>query len=88
VSDRTPSQRSQQARRAAYSSWARTPDPAARTAPARQRFLARFELEVDPQGTLPAAERLRRAEHAKRAYFSGLALRSSRVRAQKVRRVQ
>jgi len=44
------------------------------TAKARESFLARFEREVDPDGTLPAAERTRRAEHAKSAYFSRLAL--------------
>jgi len=65
---------------AAHSSWARTPDPAARTAPACQRFLDRFEREVDPDGTLPVAERNRRADHAKKAYFAGLALKSSKAR--------
>lgn len=38
-------------------------------------FMARFEREVDPDGTLPPAERARRAAFAKRAYFSRLALR-------------
>jgi len=80
---RTPSQRRLQARRAAHSSWARTADPVARTAAARQRFLSRFEREVDPEGKLPDEERLRRAEHAKRAYFAELALRSSRTRSRK-----
>jgi hypothetical protein len=51
------------------------------TAPARAAFLARFEREVDPDGALPAAERLRRAEHARRAHFSKLALVSARTRA-------
>jgi hypothetical protein len=83
VSNQTPSQRSQQARRAAHSSWARTPDPTARTAPARQRFLSRFEREVDPEGKLPVVERLRRADHARRAYFAKLALQSSKTRSQK-----
>lgn len=44
------------------------------TAAARIAFLARFEREVDPDGVLDSAERSRRAEHAKRAYFSRLAL--------------
>lgn len=44
------------------------------TAPARRAFLARFEREVDPDGKLAPEERARRAEHAKRAYFSRLAL--------------
>lgn len=44
------------------------------TAPARRAFMARFEREVDPEGVLDPVERSRRAEHAKRAYFSRLAL--------------
>lgn len=50
------------------------------TAPARAAFLRRFELEADPDGTLPAAERQRRAEHARKAYFHGLALASAQAR--------
>jgi hypothetical protein len=46
----------------------------------RQAFIARFELEVDPDGLLPEMERRRRAEAAKKAYFTGLALRSARAR--------
>jgi len=76
----TPAQRSLRARMAAHSSWARTPDPAARTAPARQRFLDRFEREVDPEGKLPDKERRRRAASARRAYFSALALKSAQAR--------
>jgi hypothetical protein len=48
-------------RKGAHISWARTADPAARTAPARAAMLDRFDREVDPDGTLPAAERARRA---------------------------
>jgi ribosomal 50S subunit-associated protein YjgA (DUF615 family) len=40
------------------------------TRKAREAFLARFEREVDPDGILPIEERRKRAEHAKRAYFS------------------
>ena len=40
---------------AAEISWARTHDRTARTRPARETFLKRFEKEVDPDGTLPAA---------------------------------
>ena len=32
-------------------------------------FLARFEKQVDPDGTLPEAECLRRAEAARKAHF-------------------
>lgn len=50
------------------------------TAPARRAFLERFEREVDPKGILPEAERLRRAGHARKAYFTKLSLASSRAR--------
>ena len=57
------------ARIAAEISWARTSDRSARTRPAREAFLKRFEREVDPDGKLAPDERRRRAEHAKRAYM-------------------
>lgn len=76
----TPSERSLRARIAAYESWARTEDRAARTAPARRAALERFEREVDPDGTLPPEELARRAEAAQRAYFTRLAYLSARSR--------
>lgn len=76
----SPAERRLQARLAAHESWARTSDPTSRTAPARQAFLARFEAEVDPDGVLPVEERRRRAEHARRAYYTRLALASVRAR--------
>lgn len=39
------------------------------------------ERQVDPDGVLDPAERARRAEHARRAYFTGLALKSAKARA-------
>ncbi len=51
------------------------------TRAARATFLARFEREVDPDGVLPEAERLRRAEMARKAYFARLALKSAKRRA-------
>ena len=65
---------------AAEISWSRTYDRSARTRPAREAFLRRFEREVDPNGTLPPDERHRRAEHAKRAYMLRLAKRAVAVR--------
>jgi hypothetical protein len=70
----TPAQRG---RIGAHVSWSRTPDRAARTEPGRKSFLARFEREVDPDGVLPEAERLKRAEHACKAYMQKLALASA-----------
>lgn len=76
----TPEQRSLRARMAAHLSWARTADPAARTAPAREKFDQRFLDAVDPDRKLPEKERQRRAVHARKAYFTALALKSARAR--------
>jgi hypothetical protein len=53
------------------------------TAPARSAFLLRFEREVDPDRTLPEAERQRRAHAARRAHFVRLARLSAISRANK-----
>ena len=50
------------------------------TQPARDKFLARFVEEVDPERTLSERERLRRAEHARKAYFIALARKSADAR--------
>jgi DNA-binding PadR family transcriptional regulator len=50
------------------------------TAKGREVFLRRFEDEVDPHRELPEAERRRRAEAAKRAYFTKLAYKSAKAR--------
>lgn len=42
--------------------------------------MAKFEAEVDPERVLPAAERQRRAEHKRKAYFQRLALKSAQAR--------
>lgn len=76
----TPEQRALRARLAAHRSWAQTVDPSARTAAARRAFDKRFENEVDPDHVLPDDERARRAEHARKAYFTSLALKSSGAR--------
>lgn len=54
---------------AAEVSWSRTEDRSARTRPARQAFLKRFQTQVDPDGKLPPQERQIRADHALRAYM-------------------
>jgi hypothetical protein len=76
----TAEQRSLRARLAAHESWAATEDPTARTAPAREAFLDRFERQVDPDGVLDPAERARRGESARKAHFTRLALASSKAR--------
>ena len=55
-------------------------DPRAMTAPARGAFLSSFERQADPDGILPVAERMRRAEHLKRAHFLRMALKSAATR--------
>jgi hypothetical protein len=65
---------------AAHTSWANTNDRSARTAPARKALLERFEREVDPDGVLPPEERARRADAARKAYYTKLALKSSQAR--------
>ncbi len=75
----TPAQRTLRARMAAHAMHARN-DSRTTSAPGRQAFLARFEDEVDPDRVLSEAERLRRAGHARKAYFARLALASSKAR--------
>jgi hypothetical protein len=53
------------------------------TAPARAAFLGRFEREADPEGVLDPAERTRRAEHLRKAFFARLALKSAQARRKK-----
>jgi len=60
-----------------------THDSRATTTKARAAFLERFEREVDPDCSLPADERTRRAEHARRAHFARLALQSAEARAER-----
>lgn len=76
----TPSERSLRGQIAAHTSWAKTPDRAARTAAARKAALDRFEREVDPENELLPAERAIRAENARKAYFARLALQSAKAR--------
>lgn len=61
-------------------------DPRETTMPARAAFLNKFEDQVDPDRVLPEAERLRRAESARKAHFARLALASARARAKKARK--
>jgi len=65
-----------------YASWANTADadiPARMAATWRGRS-ARFEREVDPDGTMDPVERARRARQAEAAYMARLALRSAQAR--------
>jgi hypothetical protein len=76
----TPSERVLRSQIAAHESWARTEDRAARTANARRAMLDKFEQEVDPNNELAPRERATRAEHARKAHFKRLALKSVQAR--------
>lgn len=78
----SPTERSLRARIAAHTMHAQH-DAKRTTANARAAFLAKFELEADPDGVLPREERQRRAEHLRSAYFARLALASARARRSK-----
>jgi hypothetical protein len=53
------------------------------SAPARAAFNLTFVDQVDPDRTLPEAERAKRAEAARRAYFLMLAAKSAESRRRK-----
>ncbi|MFI6594897.1 hypothetical protein ACIBHX_01545 [Nonomuraea sp. NPDC050536] len=82
----TPAERTLRGRMGAHTSWANTADPSARTKPGRDAFLARFEKQVDPDGTLPVEERKRRATSARKAYMQALAMKSRKTREAKARK--
>lgn len=73
----TPEERTLRSRIAAHESWARTDDRSARTAKARAAFASKFEQQVDPDRVLDPVERAKRAEHARKAHFTRLALASA-----------
>lgn len=75
----TPAERTLRARLAAHTLHAKV-DSREHTKPARKAFLDRFENQVDPNRVLPVEERMRRADQAKKAYFTRLALKSVRAR--------
>jgi len=76
----TAEQRSMRARIAANTRWSRESGKA-NAERASRGLRARFEREVDPDGTLPPAERDRRARAAYRAHMTRLAFASSKARA-------
>lgn len=81
----SPSDRVLAARIGAHSQHAKY-DARETTRAARDKFLSRFEDEVDPEHQLPKAERQRRAVHARKAYFARLALASARARRERAKR--
>lgn len=81
-----PHDRALLARVAIYTRWANT-DANGRieaTAKARKAFADSFTKQVDPDGTLDPAERERRAEAARKAHYTRLALKSAQARRARV----
>jgi hypothetical protein len=78
----TSGERSLRARLAAYAMHAQH-DSRQTSANGRAAFLAGFEHDVDPDGLLDPEERHRRAEQARRAYFTRLSLAAAKARAAK-----
>ena len=78
----TGQQRSLKSRMAAHSLHAQR-DSRETTSAARKAFLERFENEVDPDRLLTEEERQRRALHARKAYFTRLALKSAMARSRR-----
>lgn len=76
-----PATRKIQAQIAANTMWAGVADRTARTAPARAGLEARFERQVDPDGTLDPVERAKRTKNARQAHFQRMALKSAQSRA-------
>ncbi len=73
------SRRSRAARVAALTRWAHE-DPKPTALRGQQGLRARFEREVDPDATLPVAERAERADRLMRAHMTRLAGRSADAR--------
>lgn len=76
-------ERAMRGRLGAHTRWAKEIDRTAATAPARRALLERFEREVDPDGTLDPAERQKRAESARKAFYTRMALKSAQSRRRK-----
>ena len=78
------SERRLRAQIGAHKSWAQTENRSARTLPARLKLLEKFERQVDPEGKLLPAERAKRAENARRAFYAELSLKSAQARRRRV----
>lgn len=79
----TPAERAMHSRLAQHTRWAHEPDRSAATAPARAGLQARFERQVDPDGVLDPAERAKRAESARKAFYADLTRKSIAARRKK-----
>jgi len=80
----SPKEASLRARIGAFAQHAKH-DPRQTTVAARTAFDQRFIQQVDPNGELAPEERARRADAARRQYFTALAFRRARKRSAAVR---
>jgi hypothetical protein len=78
-----PTDRVAVARIAAAERWAREPDRAAATAPARAGLRAKFERQVDPDGLLPPQDRARRADALQHAHMLRMSRAAARGRSRR-----
>jgi hypothetical protein len=64
----------------AHTSWAKTADRSARTAPARKALEEKFLREADPDNRLTPVERAKAAENLRKAHYKRMALKSAQAR--------
>lgn len=77
----TPAERSMRARAAAYAQWAAEPDFTARTAPAREGLVARFErLALEKHPGVTGAELAKYVELERRLHMASMTLKSAAAR--------
>jgi hypothetical protein len=79
LSEITPIERRLRAQQAANTRWSRE-DPTEQGRKMRAGLDQKFLNEVDPDRTLPEAERARRAENARKAFYQSLARASVKAR--------
>jgi hypothetical protein len=76
----TPAERSQRARIAAHTRWAREPDRLRATQPGRDAAFAKLLDEVDPDRVLSEPERLKLARNAQQAQLARIRLAALKAR--------
>ncbi|TDP90518.1 hypothetical protein [Labedaea rhizosphaerae] len=84
--ERTPPEKRLHAQAAANTSWARTPNRAARTAAGRAAADERFERLVDPDGVMDPIARAKAAESARKAHYQTMAAKSVAARRRQAKR--
>lgn len=76
----TPAQRAMRMSAAAHQSWANTADRSARARRGYDGLVAKFEREIDPDGTLPPAERAKRVKSRLKRHYAEIQRKSSIAR--------